>query len=259
MKRPVLRFSWLATLAMIAMSAEISVARAQGPQPSKVLKNRGLVRVKGAPAQWVLADEKMVMGKFRTAKAVATQFEAAQKAQRELASGHQDPDEFISYCRMQMNLLDQQINFMDVELSKAGPTGGIPAAVQWHNTVVADRNAMVVEYNRLRAFLRGASAERGQMQQINEQLASELEHLRRSHKESVNALREMVDTILMDYDNVTKQDDVVQALSDIDKSSKTKQKLGPSRDLQTAIEWLERIEKSGVQRQQRPESGRGRR
>jgi hypothetical protein len=245
-------------LGLSAVSAEIFLAHAQGPQPSEILKKQGLLRVKGLPSHWVLDDEAMVLRKFGTTKSIVMQLEAAQKTLRELTTGHQDSGEFISYCQMQMDFLDQRINAMDLEHANQGPTGGIPAAVQWHNVQVEERNAMVAEYNRLRAIVRSARTERGQIQQINEQLASELEHVKRSYTKSVGELRELVDAILKDYDKIGKKEEVVQALSDLSKSSKTRQKLGPSKELQAAIKWLERSEKSGVQRQQRPKPGRGR-
>jgi methyl-accepting chemotaxis protein len=258
MNRRVLRFSWLVLLGLLFVSGENRVARAQAPQPADVLKNRGLHRAKGSPAHWVLEDEAVVLRKFQTVKSLAAQFEAAQNAQRELANGHQDPGELIEYCRTQMNLVDQRINVLDQELANLGASGGNQAAVRWHNILVEERNAMVREHDRLGTVIRSVSAQRGEIEQVNQQFAGELERARRSYKERVVDLRALVDTVLKNYDKVGKKEDVAKAISDLSKSSKTRQKIGPSRDLQAAIRWLERSERSRSQRYQRPRSGRGR-
>jgi hypothetical protein len=258
MKRTVLRLSWLAILGLSSVSAEISLARTQGPKPSEVLKSRGLMRIKGSSANWALEDEAIVLRKFRTVKSLAAQFEAAQRAQSELAVGRQDPGELIGYCRTQINMLDQGISAIDQELANLGPPGGIQAAVHWHNMLVEKRNGMLVDYNRLGTLVRNLSADRGQIQRVKQQLAGELERVRRPYTESVGELRELVDTILKNYESVAKKEDVAQALMDLSKSLKTRQKFGPSRDLQAAIKWLERSEKSSSQRHRRPRSGPGR-
>jgi hypothetical protein len=72
--------------------------------------------------------------------------------------------------------------------------------------------------------------------------SQEVFRIRQAFLQAIDDLRESVPKILKQYAELGKDEAIQRALADLSASSGTKQKLGPSRDFQTAAQWLERTE-----------------
>jgi hypothetical protein len=243
MKRPAVHLVGFALLYLPALSDGYFVAHAQGGRPTQVLKDRGILRVKGSSSCWFLEDEAVVLRKFRAVKGLAVQWDAAQSAQQELITGRQGPGALIEDFRTQIGLLDQRINAMEQELAGLGPSVGNSTVDRWHNLLVQERNAMVLEQGRLRGVISGLSGQGGQLHEQMRQFYEEVARVQASYDRAVQELREMVDTIRKSYDKLAKKEEVARALAALSSSSKAKQRFGPSKDLQGVINWLERSDK----------------
>jgi clan AA aspartic protease (TIGR02281 family) len=75
-------------------------------------------------------------------------------------------------------------------------------------------------------------------------LIGEVARLGEAYMQAVDKLRESISKLLEHYAQLGEDPAIQKALADLSTSSKIKQKLGPSKDLQSAIKWLERTEGS---------------
>ena len=172
------------------------------------------------------------------------QLRGAQEQQQALEMGNQNPQVFIDNYRQQIDWLDQRISAYDQELANLGPSVGNQAANVYHNLLVQERNAIVGEQRRLNTLINNLADQRGQFQELKQQFNAEVARLRESYMKTVSDLRKSVDEIMAKYAELNGKEEVSKALKDLSASSKSKQKLGPSKDLAGAIKWLGRFEGS---------------
>jgi clan AA aspartic protease (TIGR02281 family) len=228
--------------AVLALFLAASVSQARDIPPDEVLKGQGLKRSSGSI--WILAGEAVVLKDARGARDLSMQLRGAQDQQQALELGNQNPQVVIDNFREQIDWLDQRIVGYDQELANLGPPVGNQAANVYHNMLVQERNALVLEQRRLSSLIRNLADQRGQFQELKLQFNGEVARLRESYLEAVSALRKSVDEITAKYAELNGKEEVAKALNELSRSSRTKQKLGPSKDLATAIKWAARLEGS---------------
>jgi clan AA aspartic protease (TIGR02281 family) len=233
------RISWFSVLALYLAA---SVSLASDFPPDQVLKGQGLKRSSGSI--WILAGEAVILKDARGARSLSMQLRSAQEQQQALELGNQNPQVVIDNYRQQIEWLDQRIAGYDQELANLGPAGGNQAANVYHNMLVQERNELVLKQRRLSGLIRNLSDQRGQFQELKQQFNGEVARLRESYLEAVSALRKSVDEITAKYAELSGKEEVAKALQELSKSSRTKQKLGPSKELAAAIKWLARLEGS---------------
>jgi methyl-accepting chemotaxis protein len=236
------RSSRFAALTLVLGTMGTTVSHAKDLQPGEVLKGQGLKRSAGST--WVLVGEAVILKDVRTARNLSMQLRSAQAQQQALEMGNQNPQVFIDNYRQQIDWLDQRISAYDQELANLGPSGGNQAANVYHNLLVQERNVIVGEQRRLSTLINNLAAQGGQFHELKQQFNAEVARLRESYMQAVSDLRKLVDEITAKYAELNRKEQVSKALEDLSASSKTKQKLGPSKDLAGAIKWLGRFEGS---------------
>jgi len=236
------RISWFAGLCLVLGAMRTPVTHAQDLQPQEVLKNHNLKRSAGST--WVLAGEAVILKDVRRARSLSMQLSSAQQQQQALEMGNQNPQVLIDNYRQQIDWLSQSINDYDQQLANLGPTGGNQAGAVYHNMLVNERNALVTQQNRLSSLINSLGNQRGQFQEQKQEFYAEVARLREAYVQAVSDLRTAVDEINAKYAEVSGKEEVSKALKDLSTSSRTKQKLGPSKDLTAAIKWLARLEGS---------------
>jgi clan AA aspartic protease (TIGR02281 family) len=236
------RMPWISAVTLFLATLVATESHAQDGQPVDVLKAQRLKRAAGS--NWVLADEAMILKNAREASSLSMQLRTAQEQQQALEGGNQNPQVLIENYRQQLDWLDQRIGAYDQELANLGPAGGNQAANVYHNLLVTERNAIVVEQRRLSSVINNLAGQRGQFQELKQQFNGEVARLRESYMQAISGLRQSVDEITAKYTELNGKEEVVKALKDLSASSKTKQKLGPSKELAAVIKWLAKSEGS---------------
>ena len=236
------RMSWFAALTLFLGAMGPPVSRADDLQPGEVLKGQGLKRSAGST--WVLAGEAVILKDVRTASDLSRQLRGAQGQQQALEMGNQNPQVFIDNYHQQIDSLDQRISAYDQELGNLGPSGGNQAATVWHNMLVQERNAIVTEQRRLSSLIRNLADQRGQFQDVKQQFNAEVARQRESYMQAISGLRKSVDEIMAKYTELSGTEEIQKALKDLSASFKNTQKLGPSKELTSAIKWLGKFEGS---------------
>jgi clan AA aspartic protease (TIGR02281 family) len=236
------RMSWVAALTLFLGATLPAVSRADDLQPGEVLKGQGLKRTAGST--WVLAGEAAILKDGRTASDLSRQLRSAQAQQQALEMGNQNPQAFIDNYRQQIDWLDQRISAYDQDLEDLGPSGGNQAATVWRNMLIQERNALVTEQRRLSTLIRNLADQRGHFQEVKQQFNGEVARFRESYMQAISGLRKSVDEIMAKYTELNGNEEIAKALKDLSASLKTRQKLGPSKELTSAIKWLGRFEGS---------------
>jgi clan AA aspartic protease (TIGR02281 family) len=236
------RMSWFAALTLFLSAMGPALSRGDDLHAADVLKGQGLKRSAGST--WVLAGEAVILKDVRTASDLSRQLRNAQEQQQELEMGNQNPMVLIDNYRQQIDWLDQRISAYDDQLATLGPSGGNQAATAWHNILVQERNALVNEQRRLSTLIRNLADQRGQFQELKQQFNAEVARVRESYMQAISGLRKSVDEIMAKYTELSGTEEIPKALKDLSASLKTKQKLGPSKELTSAIKGLGKFEGS---------------
>ncbi len=237
------RTFWLAAAAALFLSPiGATVSHAKEQEPGEVLKSQGLKRSSGAT--WILPGEAVILKDVKKAQGLSMQLRSYQEQQQALEMGNQNPQVLINSYREQIDWLSQQVAAYDQQLANLGPSGGNQAAAVYNNMLVQERNALVTQQNRLSSLINNLANQRGQFQELKQQFNAEVAQARESYMQAVSDLRKSVDEITTKYAECGGKKEVLKALEDLSASSKVKQKLGPSKDLTSAIKWLTRFEGS---------------
>ncbi len=237
--------------------AGCSVAHSDDLRPTQVLKNKGLERQRGTASNWSLASEADVLSRFRMAKGLFKQLAALHEAQQQLEMGGLNPQAMINGLQMQINMGNARIAEIDKQLADHGGAGG-NLIVNYHNLLVNEQNSIVYEQRRLNAMINNLGRQGGDLDQQKREFNSEIRQLRDSAKEAVDELSRSIDKIQKKYVDAGKDAEITKALADLSASTRLKQKLGPSKDLQEAMNWLKRAQSDGPTRGSRTKSGKRR-
>jgi hypothetical protein len=238
--------AWFAAVALSLNTMGATPSRAQELQPVEVLKGQGLKRSSGAT--WTLAAEAGILKNAREVRALSAQLRGAQEQQQALDIGNQNPQVLIDGYRQQIGWLNQRIGAYDQELANLGPSVGFRPADVYHNLLVQERIGLVAEQRRLANLINDLASQRGQFQQLRGQFNAEVARLRESYMQAVDNLRQAADETTAKYAEINGKAEVAKALKDLAASTKTPQKVGPSKDLAAVITWLSKLEGS-VQRE----------
>jgi clan AA aspartic protease (TIGR02281 family) len=233
---------WVAAVAMSLGTMGITTSLAQELEPAEVLKGQGLKRSSGAT--WILAGEAVILKSVRETRALSAQLRGAQEQQQALEMGNQNPQTLIDGYREQIDLLSQRIAAYDQELAKLGPPGGNLAAAGYYNILVQERNGVIGEQRRLSNMITTLANQRGQFQEMRTQFNAEVARVRESYLQAVSDLKKSMDEITAKYAELAGKAEVAKALKDLSASTKSTQKLGPSKELAAAIKWVAKLEGS---------------
>jgi hypothetical protein len=85
----------------------------------------------------------------------------------------------------------------------------------------------------------------GGLEQEKREFNAEVRLLGESYKQAIAELRKSVDKIQKKYAEIAEDQEITKALADLSASTRSKQKLGPSKDLQNAVKWLQRAGGNG--------------
>ncbi len=85
----------------------------------------------------------------------------------------------------------------------------------------------------------------GGLEQQKREFNAEVRRLGDSCKQAVEELRKSLDKIQKKYAESSEDKEITKALADLSASTRIKQKLGPSKELHTAVKWLQRAGGSG--------------
>jgi clan AA aspartic protease (TIGR02281 family) len=231
---------WLVGLTLFLGNSRAGVTFAQDPRPGEVLRSHGLKS--SSRSTWILVGETPILKDIRVARELSAQLRSAQHQKQALELGNQNPKVWIDYYREQINLWDQRIAAIDQDLANLGPSVGNRAADNYHNMLVQERNTIVGEQRRLNSLINNLYDQRQQFQEQKQQFNGEVARFRESYLEGVSNLRKSIDEIKEKYAELANKEAITRALADLSASSKTRNKLGPSKEFETAITTLERLE-----------------
>jgi hypothetical protein len=212
----------------------------QEVRPAEFLKSRGLDRQRGATAIWVLTGEAPVLKSHRAAKGLATQLSIAERQERAIDTPDQDPKPLIDAYRAQISQYDEQVAAIDHQLALLGPPAGIRPADLAHNLLVQEQNAIIREQRRLGTLIRNLYDQRDGVRAQKWQIRQEAARLREAYQLRIDNLQESVPKLQRKYAELGEDKAIEKALADLTASSGIKQKLGPTKDFQAAVNWLER-------------------
>ena len=247
---PAMRTHATAILGLAVLSACLDLAgfcaaHADDIRPAQILKNKGLEWKRDSPSNWSLAGESDVLRRFRAAKDLLKQQAAVHEAQQQLEMGDQNPRTMIDALQGQINMGDARIAEIDQQLNQLGGASG-NLMVNFHNLLVNERNSIVNEQRRVNAMTNNLAREGGGLEQQKREFRAEAYRLGVSYKIAVDELSKSIDQMHRKYADAGKDADITKALADLSASSRTKQKLGPSKELQNAVRWLQRAGGTGT-------------
>ena len=232
-------------LAILAASLQSIAVRSQEsppaePGPEAILKNHDLKR---SGSTWVLAGETGVLKDLRDARDLYRQVEEGMAQQQQLEYGSQSRKVMVQQLREQNDVLGLQIKELDQQLDALNFPGGTIAVQQQRNQLNQQKSVLVAENNRIINQLNSLQEQnKDQEQEPKLQLNAEVGQSREKYMQSILDLRKSVDEITGKYDALAKNAEVTKALDALSASSKSKQKLGPSKALNEAIKLLTRAE-----------------
>jgi len=237
-------------MAVISASLDLAgfyAARGDDVRPAQILKNKGLERKRDLPSNWSLAGESDVLWRFRAAKGLFNQLAAAHEAQKGLEMGDQNPRAMIDALQGQINMGDARIAQIDQQLAALGGAGG-NLIVNYHNLLVQERNAIATEQGRLNTMINNLARQGGGLEQQKREFNAEVRRLGDSYEQAIEELRKSVDKIQKKYAESSEDQEITKALADLSASTRIKQKLGPSKELQNVLKWLDGPRGTGSKR-----------
>jgi clan AA aspartic protease (TIGR02281 family) len=203
-----------------------------------ILKSHGIKRQKGAAPAWVLAAESPVLKNYRAAKDLENQLAIAQNQQQALEMGNQDPKALIEECRQQIRQLDQRMDWIYQQLKIVGLGNGAS------RLLVEEQWDLSREKHRLSTLMRDLDDQRAHIREQKWQISGEVVRLRESYMKAVEELRESVPKLVEKYVQLGEDPAIKEALAELSASFRSKQRFGPSADLQKAVKWLAQTEAS---------------
>jgi clan AA aspartic protease (TIGR02281 family) len=239
------RFTGLALLIAAIFAAparpQDAAAPAHGPRPDETLRKHDLKR---SGTTWILPQETTLLKDFRDARAVLREVGEGVSRQQEMESGSQDRKALVQQLRDQSDLIGGQIAQLNQQLDAlVVPPGGNNFVVLQRNQVAQQHNALLMERDRIINQL-NALQDQTRDQDQDQKLLLNAEVAERSEKymQSLIDLRKSVDEIMARYAELGKLPEVKSALDELSASTRSKQRLGPSKALGDAIKLLAKSE-----------------
>jgi hypothetical protein len=211
----------------------------QNREPTRVLKNRGLKRQHGKPSNWVLQGEEDLLQRARSLKAMAERLASVRGARQELAAGADDPRAFIAAFQTQIDMGEARISEIDRQLAGIGPSVGNVTVDNWHNLLVQERNSIVGDQRRLNGLINGVARQGGAFERQQRQFDEDVEGMAVAFRNKVDELQTAVDNVLKKYAKLAADEEISRALAELSRTQRSRQNLGPSRELQSVARWLE--------------------
>jgi hypothetical protein len=237
--------AWICANLVVGWSASVL---GHDPELTRVLKDRGLKREHGKASSWILPDEEDVLKRVRSLKSMAERLTSAREARQELSAGVAEPGAFIAACQTQIDLGDARISDIDRQLAGIGPSVGNITVDNWHNLLVQERNSIVGEQRRLNGLMSGVARQGGALERQQRQFDEDIESMAVALRNKVDELRTAVDKVLKKYAKLAADEEISRALAELSGSQRSRQNLGPSRDLQSVARWLEGARKTSARK-----------
>jgi hypothetical protein len=225
-------------LVLCFTASEALAVRAQDAQRhhADVLTARGLHHEGGAT--WVLETETPTLKEFKDVRAHATRLRSGEMQLRNFEA-NQDPRILANAYRAQAAMYDWQLALLNQQLQQYGYSyGSSRATSMYRNFLNQQRNMVVQEQQRLNGMANNANSQAPQFEQQKKQYSDEIEKTRQSYQEAVDKLRASVASVMSTYTGLMKDEPVVIALADRSAAARIKQKLGPSKEFLTLLNWL---------------------
>ncbi len=212
------RVQWIVAISALAAPIGLPTARSDDARPEDVLKARGLKRI---GQSYVLAAEAELQKRLYAARVAGQGLSYALRQKGAFEQGVQEQKAMIQELTQRWTFLNEQLqqNLTVIE----------------HNQLAAESNAIGGRLNLLRAQEADSS--------VKEEIDKELPQRRAAFIQSVLDLRERADSAIREYEMLSKDDSIKNALSALNAKSKTPFKLGPSREFQEKIKQIEKLEK----------------
>jgi clan AA aspartic protease (TIGR02281 family) len=228
---------------MAAARAQAPPAPAAGPRPEEVLKSHDLKR---SGTIWILPQEANILRDFRDARGILREVGEGVANQQEMEFGAQDRKGMIQQLRARSDLIGEQLNQINQQLKElVVPPGGNNFVVLQRQQLSEQHNALAVERDRVINQLNGLQEESKEQDQDQKlQLNAEVAERREKYMQSLLDLRKAVDNITANYRELDKLPEVTSALEALSASTRSKQRLGPSKPLGEAIKLLAKSEGS---------------
>jgi aspartyl protease family protein len=223
--------------------AQDAPAPAAGTRPEEVLKSHELKR---SGTFWILPQEAGILREFRDARAILREVGEGVANQQEMEFGAQDRKSLTQQLRDRSDLIGEQMTQLRQQLDAlVVPPGGNNFVVLQRNQVAQQIDTLNAENNRVINQLNSLQ-EQGKEQDQDQklQLNAEVAERREKYMQSLLDLRKAVDEITAKYQALGKLPEVNSALDALSASSRSKQRLGPSRALSDAIKLLAKSEGS---------------
>jgi clan AA aspartic protease (TIGR02281 family) len=233
-------FRVVIAVAVIFVSGH-SALFADETSPEAVLKGHGLKRSGSA---YILTSEADIQKKISEARLISRKLTLSVNQQQAFEHGTEGRQAFAQQLVQQSSVLNEQIREIDQQIDNLGAAGGgNNFAIVQHNQLVRDRNQFILTFNEVNnrlSMLRSQTGDTKWKQDVDAEVARG----REAYIQAVLNLRELVDTTTRQYAEITKLDDVKQALASLGPKSKTTLKLGPSKEFLANVKLLEKVEKS---------------
>jgi clan AA aspartic protease (TIGR02281 family) len=192
---------------------------AEEPSGEGAMKKHGLRR---SGTTYVLADEAEVEAKLKEGRALYKRLVDARLCQRQV-------EQAVAEDRMMIQGLTQQRMVLNQQLSR-------PMTAQENNRLVGTINGLTDQID----LIRQQSPSAATVQEV----AARVPVQREAYVQAVLDVRRLVDQITQTYAELAKEEEVTSALSALNRKSKAKLTLGPSRTFQSNAKMLQKTESS---------------
>ena len=209
----------LIVVGLMILSASAPARGAGGNPPEELLKEKDLRR---SGTTYVLGAESEVQKKLHDTRALYQQLSFSERKQQEFAQGVAGNKALIQDLTQQRIMLNQQ-------LQQA-------ATVAQNNQLVAMINELTDRLNLLREAAADPTTKR--------ELDALVPRQREAFVQAVIGLRHLVDVTSERYKALAEDPQVKEALADLNRKTKAKLTLGPSRSFLASAKLLEKVEAS---------------
>ena len=209
-------------------------------RPEEVLKKNELKRSRSI---WVHEGETAALRDLRDAKELYLQFRTALAQQQQFEQGSNNPKAIVEQLRAGIAELNQERAVLGQQIDNLGPSIGNAVVDRHRNDLIQEQNRRAGEIDRLNNQIQEIDQQKDQYKEASQQANVEINSLHEKLTKSIEELRKSVDKVTAKYTQLEKNAEVAGALAALAEASKTKQKLGPSKELLDAVKQLKAFER----------------